>query len=547
VSEKRTKDILDEYSALNTQFTGWVNMSREIARHVMPNKLDVPVEHGVEQSYGIKDVYDTTIMQSALTLASGLFDYLVTGNWFSWEAPVFLDKRARTNRLKKWYKDISEIGLELIIDSNFYSTLYEMLWENTGLGTSHIHGDEDDDNVFFFTNAPAGTYRIRNNSRGVVDTVFIRRDLTAKQAVEEYGIGNLSEKITKAYNDKKSQEKFTFIIKHYKRELREIQQGKLDAENMPYGAIHVLDHKEDKFNKIVKVSGFTEKPFAVPRFLKWGNSPYGYSYAVFALPAARQLCHLGENMDILTDLEINPRILSPADLDLDLAPGGLTVTATGAYDEKPSEWLTGARADVGASRIQDKKEELKDVFHENTFTSLRNSKKVLTATETLAFIEQELIHFSPINVRYCGDELFKPILNRIFAIAFRKRQFPQPPPEAFVETLPGEYQLPLPGVRFSSKMALELKGLRNKNFFQFWENTAQMRAERPEVTDTMNLDVAFRTIGDNSGIPADYFHSEEVTAEIRAAKQQAEEEARQAALGEQYSTIAKNIPKEMTA
>jgi len=118
----------------------------------------------------------------------------VESPWFAFGPPP---SQMRSDQAKAWYSESTEIIQQVLATSNFYTEVHEMFLDRGGFGTSAMHIEVGKKSLFNFTNIGIGTYAIAENDEGYVDTVLREMPMTVKQAVQKFGIDNVSEQTRK--------------------------------------------------------------------------------------------------------------------------------------------------------------------------------------------------------------------------------------------------------------------------------------------------------------------------------------------------------------
>eukprot|EP00918_Siedleckia_nematoides_P057592 GHVU01125593.1.p1 GENE.GHVU01125593.1~~GHVU01125593.1.p1 ORF type:complete len:550 (+),score=85.01 GHVU01125593.1:376-2025(+) len=536
----KSDDLLSRYDSAYEEQQNIRQLWQECGNYVMPRKSSITDKKTIGSEDWSDQIYDDEAINGNQVLASGQRDGLFSGKWFAAGSPY----QDAPEMVERWYKKSGEIVLDLINESNFPLEIHEFLLDRGGFGTSHLHVDEDDDMTFFFSNDDVGEYVVEENEKGFATGYFGCREFTVSQAVSKYGIENLGKKVVYAWNmpgGKGLNQKFKFIQYIGPRPLVERSVGKLDGKNMEIASITVC--KEDK--KVVKEGGYEEQPFMISRFLKWGRSPYGYCPSMLALPIIRQINSIERLMDALAELQAFPRILVPAGLEgvVGFGPSGVTiVNPNGNQYGQPREWATQGRYDIGKDRAEDIRRRIRRAYHVELFqmlTNMEEMKREKTATEVRAMLSEKISHFSPTFERL-RVEVLRPLLTRLFAIAFRKGKLP-PIPDEMIEFMREKGELPFPKFAYTSKLALAIKAHENLSFVEFIQTVGILFEVYPETKDNLNPDRTVKMVFDNLGLPVDIFNTPDEKQAIR--EQRAEDQAmeRQLAAAESASNTAKNV------
>ncbi len=220
--------------------------------------------------------------------------------------------------------------------------------------------------------------------------------------------------------------------------------------------------------------------------------------------------------------------------------GGVTVYPAGV-DNAPAVWgdNNGGFAE-GEKLVQQFREQIKDAYHVDLFRALAERTKTMTATEVLELVQEKLVNFRPTFARFTSETL-DPLLQRMFAMAFRDGRFPPVPPEV-VAWENGEMSVPAPRPAYVSKIARAMRALENKSTLDFFQQAAFLLDLDPMLlADNYNLDEMMRGLGDNNSLPTEYKRPAKDRDEIRQARQEQEQAAQAAELAKTGSEAARNI------
>ena len=248
-------------------------------------------------------------------------------------------------------------------------------------------------------------------------------------------------------------------------------------------------------------------------------------------------------MDQLAEIGVDPRTLVPTTMidEVDYRAGGETPFDPNQPNAKPEEWMTQGRYDIGKDRVEGKQKFIRDCFHNELFQMFQNLEREITATQTMAMMEEKLDAISPTFGRIVS-ELLDPTLTRVFSILFRAGVFPEPPAEAFVQTMNG-FELPLPEVAYTSKLALALKAKENGSLNDTIATLMPLAEVDPTIMDVFNLDTISRDVAHNFSLPHRWMKDAEEVAQIRAARAEAQQAQEQAALLQAGAKAAADIGK----
>ena len=516
----------------------WDTEVEQILNYILPRKSQVISEKspGVEE-YSNR-IYNDTAQDANEVLASGLVTNTtpVTEMWMAFDAPAVMRKNADEPVAADWFSKVNERTMEALAASNVYNELHELHLERNTACTACIYVEEGRQTALNFRTIPWGTYVFGENDEGTVDDVQVEFKLTARQAVQKFGYENLGERVQKAYDEPlKRDEEFCFVHSVYPRMERDGNSP--ERSNKPFASCY--DCKEDK--KEVQEGGYDEMPYIVTRFLRWPGYIWGFGPGIRALPTVRQVNEIERNMDVLAEVAAFPRMLIPSGMvkTVDLAAGGVTPVDESAGQNRPEEWLTNGRYDIGKDRVEIKDKAIRRAFYNDLFQMLGNMEPGrLTAYEVMQRVAEKLEQFTPAFQRITS-ELLRPLALRVFGILARAGVYPDFPEELMVPVGADKegqpiYSPALPSVNFQSKMALAIRALENKNFVEYLQIIAPLIGTNPEVLDPIKLVETSRRIARNLNLNSSLIRTDDELAEIaesRAEAQQAAQQAEMVAMG----------------
>jgi len=521
----------------------------DIAEYVAPRKSAIVSTKTQDIEEYSQYVHDTEAVHSNNVLASGQMDYMVSGRWFSAEPP---DKEA-PQEARDWYSKCAEITMEILQETNFDLMIHEFFQDRGGFGTAMIHVEEDEEDYMFFAVGMVGTFFVRENRKGLVDTLRRKIKMTCDQAVEEFGEENISPPMKECYySDDSSKKDQLFEVIHTirPRKASEREYGKIDGENKPWASIYTCRSSKT----ILRNGGYDEQPFTVSRFHKWGDSPYGWCPGHMVIGAIRQLQNIERDMDAVSEVMAFPRILTPKGSvnTVRMEASGVTVWDPGvSAGQEPREWATASDPRFGIERAEIKREQIRREYLVDLFQMLTNadeSRREKTAYEVAQMLHEKLTRISPTFARI-KMEVFKPLLRRIFSILFRANVFPDAPPSVGLETAMGKV-MPLPKFVFTSKLAMAIKSMENMTFLEWWNMISPIAdiLGPEEFAKNLNFTRLIRLTGDNHGVAVDFFNSPEERAEIEeqmALQQQMEQSTALAESGSKIASNLKNMPPQL--
>lgn len=388
--------------------------------------------------------------------------------------------------------------------SGFFTTFTEVADAASLMGGGTIFTPFVPGRGIVFTTVPTDEVSIDEDPYGRVDTLYRDYTLTARQAVQRWGVA-CPEKVRKAAaDDKTASNSFRFVHAVFPREDRDAQRG--DAANLPIASLDVC---VDEF-AVVEVGGFHEMPYHHGRLLKRAGEKYGRGCGHRALADVKSL---QKAMKIqITGAE---KVMSPPLLVVDdgvtgkirSGANGITYIRSGAFASDPVKPLnTGARPDLGEQFIEAMRSRIGAAFYADQVRVVRTDR--MTATEYLGAMEENNRILGPILGRL-KDELIGPMVERVFAIMLRMNAFLPIP-----DVLQGRNIV----VNYVSPLVRQQRINQARSFAQFMEVTAPLIAQDKEVLANLRPDNVFRDVGDVLALPKTWFEAPEVVAQGREAR-----------------------------
>lgn len=455
---------------------------------------------------------DSTLTDAARTQASAIISGLTPANsrWFG------LDVDHATDEEKRWLDESADVLWRNIHNSNFDSAAYEGNLDLMSAGWFALYVDSDrEKGGFTFQLWPIATvYCDSSRSDEQIDIVYRCYELTAEQAVNEFG-KELSEKVRKqAERDPSSKIKFVHAI--YPR--KGGKQGDV-AKKLPIASVHVdLDNK-----LIVRESGYNEMPVVVPRWMQIPQSVYAIGPVSDALPDAKTLNEIKRMELANADLAISGMWIAQDDGVLNprtITVGPRKVIVANSVDSmRPLH--SGADFNVSFTKCEQLQAAIRKIMLADQLQP--QNGPAMTATEVN--MRQQLIRqlLGPIYGRMQAEYL-QPLVERCFGIAFRAGIFSETP-----ESLQNKYI----SIKYVSPMARAQKFDEVTAISNFVQMTMQNSQVNQEVLDNIDFDKATRFTGEALGVPAQLIRTEQEVADLRQQRIEAEQQAMQAQLAQQ--------------
>lgn len=471
-------------------------------------------------------IHDTTIIESAEGLANMMTAQLTPAGeqWLMWRPPFEFED---DEEVVEWYAECSLRALKLLNQSNFQNVQSELNIERSTVGTGMFMCYETHNPAapFRFKYSTVGTYTFEEDLDGNADEIRREFKASANQLIKEFPQGKFGPKVANALADPRKRHSEKFTIWHVCRPRENRVPGKVENTNMPYAEFYICEEDEC----LIEETGQYEFIAMVSRFQSGADgSKWGVSPARKAMPAAAQVNFLQEQLDLLLDIQINPRVLAEAGMvgEIDMRPGQRTLVRAGSLATPNGgvrEWLTGGNYPLGKDRIADKQAQIRKLFYHGLWADLARVEKEMTAEEVRAIRDQSEMLFVGVNARFESD--MKPLLSRrLFGICLRAGVFPPVPKQLLRESADG-YSIPDPLTTFQTNLSRVLQRKAVENSDLFLTRLERIATFQPEVLDEFDLAIHSREIARAFGFKGPFMRAEEEVLAIKTARQRAQQQA----------------------
>jgi hypothetical protein len=486
---------------------------QDCATFIANRKGNILAQHS-EGEETQQDIYDTTATQAAMVAASGTLANLTPPGelWGRFKAK----KKAgqpRNDAEDAWFKKSTEQFFDILYGSNFYEAWHETLYSLWCFSTADLIEQGDDDTVLNFAECPVGTFYIAENSKGRVDTVYRKFELTARQAAQEYGKDSLGADCQAACDDPKKQDsKFWFVEEITPRaNWRDVPYA--EGELRRFSCIYV----DVKGKVVVKETGYYENPHNVCRLMCSNNEIYGRGPGIDLMPEIKLVNRMEQDLLLGLELAVRPPWLVPADSPYrpDNRPDGVNYWSAKSPMEEPKQMQSVARLDLGEQKTEQKRTRIRDGFFVPMFqilTQMEEMKRQKTAFEVAQMLQEKLILFAPFFGRITR-EILTPALITGFNLCARAGVFDPPPLVNGQESLEFE-------IEYVSKIALALKAAKQQSLARMISLIDVVSKFYPGAVEVINWERALKASMDDDALPVDWQNSDEEIAALRQQRMQ---------------------------
>ena len=515
------KQLKDNLSRLMEKRSNWENHWQEVSDYMLPRKAEITKERARGDKRHTQ-IFDATAIHALELLAASLHGMLTSSanKWFSLRF-----KETELNSLdeaKEWLEDATSRMYDVIAKSNFQQEIFECYHDLIAFGTSCLMIEEDQDDIINFSARHIKEIYIQENKKGFVDTIYRRFKMPAQAVADKFGIDNVSKEIS----NKIKKTPFDDVeLVHVVRPRYDFDPQKLDKKNMPFQSIYF----EYGSGHIIKIGGFKENPYVIPRYLKASTEVYGRSPGMNALPDVKVLNKMVENSLKAAAKQIDPPLLIPDDgmlAPVRMSPGSINYYRAGSRDRIEPLNINANNSTTLNSENQ-RRDAIVKMFHVDQLVISENRN--MTATEVVQRQEEKMRILGPVLGRL-QSELLSPLIIRIFNILLRNGLFLPAPEILRSQELNIEYVSPMALAQRSQELQSIMRGL---------ELFGSMAQAMP-VMDYIDENGFIKQVIDILGLPAKMIKSDAQVQEIR--QQRAAQEQQQMEMQQQMAEteMAKN-------
>ena len=298
--------------------------------------------------------------------------------------------------------------------------MHELYLDVALFGTAVMYVEADGSGCVRFTTRPVFEVYVAESASGVVDTVFRRYELTARQAWQEWGEACSAE--VRQMLEGRPDEKVEIVHAVFPRDDRD--PAGLSSADFPLASLYL----ETKARHLVAEGGYLEMPYMVPRWSKAPGETYGRGPGLTALSDVRVLNAVCRTALMAAEKMADPPLMVPDDGFLGpvrSGPGGLSYYRAGSPDRIEA---LPVHVDLTAAEamMQARRDSIRQVFLNDRLAPAEGPG--ITATEAVIRQNEKMRVLGPVLGRM-QTEFLSPLIRRVFRLMLRSGRLPKPPPQ----------------------------------------------------------------------------------------------------------------------
>jgi len=482
---------------------------RKLSQYINPARgrfdEDNRSTEGRRRDYYLLDPYP---MEAHNKCAAGLHSGLTSPSrpWF--ELSLGDEELTEYHTVRMWLSECKDILMGIYAKSNIYNMLLQIEAELSQFGTAAALLLEDYNTAIWARPYTCGEYAGDVDSRGRVVKFARKLRLKAWQMIDEFGEEVVSDAVKNAYNNDDNRADFEVYMLIEKN--REYDPSKLALGNFPWRSYYFEKTESKRF---LKISGYNECPFLMPRWTTVANGIYGTGPGHNALGNCMQLQKLESvNMQLLEN-RANPPLIVPSSVGkVNRLPGKSTLVPDGTVGQgiRPLFEVTGSREEI-LQTIQFKQSQIGAAFFNDLFVMLsQQDTPQMTAREVAERHEEKLLMLSPV-LEQMHNEVLAPLTMRAFEICLRNGLFPPVPDE-----LNGREENIK--VEFVSLLAQAQKAVSAPALEKTLALAGNLAGIAPDILDNIDMDETIRKHAAYTGTPESIMRDKEEVEKMRKAR-----------------------------
>lgn len=505
---------MERKTRLWTERSSWDTRCADIAKYVRPDGIRLQTTETNQGTRKDLSILDNAARRANRTLAAGMMSGMTSPArpWFRTTLP---DKDlVEYKPVKQWLHDTTSLIQRVFAKSNTYNTLHQIYGDLGAFGTAAFFVAPNFDNVIHNHPMLWGEYALATDDIGRVSAVVRQLRMTTGQLAKRFPRDRLSTAVRNLL-DRNRFDEWVDVI-HFIEPREERDPRKRDSVNMPFASCYFEPNGEG--DTLLSESGFERFPVLAPRWGVEGNDVYGHSPAMECIGDVKQLQFEQTRKSQAIDYQVNPPLQVPVgyqEKQSSRLPGGtMYVPSTATTAGIRSAWEVNLPLRDLKEDIEDVRQRIRSSFYEDMFQMMVDDRRSgITATEIAERHEEKMLMLGPVLERL-HFELLEPLVDMAFTRLESVGALPPPPPELEGVDL---------DIEFVSVLAQAQRAVAAAGSDRLLGTVGSLAQLRPDVVDKIDLDQVVDEYAEMFGVNPRIIVSDDKVAEIRAARQQAQQ------------------------
>lgn len=504
-----------QLEAMKSDRSNYDPLWQDLFDYFQPNKNLITRESTPGENKYLR-LYDSTGAHSCELFSGALHTMLTNPASYFFEYTTGMPELDAQDDMRKWLQAVAHILHEVLNGSNFQTEIHELYMDMNTIGIAAMSIEEDKETIVRFSSKPMRGIYVKQNARGIIDTVFHCFKWTPQMVIDEFPdsapawIKELNERTPEAKVDL-----LQIIVPNRKYDASK----KLSNDGKKFKSCTYLKGMEANKHTELSEAGFDTYPWVTPRWTKATGEDYGRSPSMKCLPEVKMINEMMKETIRAQQKATNPPLLIPDDGllgSLKSYPGGLNFYRAGNGDFiKPLE--SGGDLQLSFEMMEGVREHIRNCFYIDQL-KLKDGPQ-MTATESMIRNDDNMRLLSPLMGRQ-HSELLKPLLDRVFEIADKRKLIPPAP--AILKQFGGKI-----AVKYRSTMAKAQFQSDAQNLQRGVQAAAPFLQISPEAVDVLNAEEGVRYVAQMFGFPTKLVRNRDEIAAIREGRAQAQQEVAQ--------------------
>lgn len=526
------RDLLSQHERLRSLRSLFDRTWQDIALRIAPGRANFDRRDTPNRQKGEKrtsKIFDATPSLALHRFAAAVHSLVTPRNAVWQRFKSSSEKLNESIAVQRYFDEITKIVFSARYAANFDNQVQECYADLGAFNTMGLFIGDTGTKILYRA-IPLWQLYFQENEHGIVDLVSREYNLTARNALSEFGAAVLPPTIVQAA-EKTPELEFEFISVCSSRS--GIDATRMDHKGMPFCQYDVCIAN----SSIVREEGYRSFPYAINRYSVTPGEVYGRGPSEIVLPDINMLNDMNKTTMQAAQLRALPPLIAGRDGILDtirLTPAAVNY---GGVDSQGRAMVQAIdmRADIGISleMMDQKRKVINDAFWNTLFMILVDSPS-MTATEAMLRAQEKGALLAPTASRIEG-EFLTTVVQRELTILAARGLLPEPPPELIEAGLGYDIEYDSPMAR--ARMAEEGIGM-----LRTWEQLAPLaQVAGPAAYKRFNIDASAKILARVNGYPAKGMYTDDELAAIDAQAEQANAAAQLLAAAPVAASAAKDL------